>query len=51
VPSRMRDVWAAIQASGVIASEPYASAVHTESYPSFSASLTRSIGKLTVEPE
>ena len=33
VPSRMRSVLAAIQASGVMASEPYASAVHTESKP------------------
>ena len=31
VPSRMRSVMAAMKASGVIASEPYASAVHTES--------------------
>ena len=31
VPSLMREVWAPIQASGVKASEPHASAVHTES--------------------
>ncbi len=31
VPSRIRLVWAAIQVSGVNASEPQASAVHTES--------------------
>ena len=31
VPSRIRDVCAPIQASGVNASEPHASAVHTES--------------------
>ena len=31
VPSRIREVCAAIQASGVIASDPYASAVQTES--------------------
>ena len=31
VPSRIREVCAAIHASGVIASAPHASAVHTES--------------------
>ncbi len=31
VPRRMREVCAATQASGVIASDPYASAVQTES--------------------
>lgn len=30
VPSRMREVWAAIQVSGVKASDPQASAVHTD---------------------
>ena len=38
VPSRMRSVCAPHQASGVSASEPYASAVQTESNPSRSAS-------------
>ena len=38
VPRRMRSVCAPHQASGVRASEPYASAVHTESKPSRSAS-------------
>jgi hypothetical protein len=37
-PSLMRSVWAANQASGVAASEPYASAVQTESNPALSAS-------------
>ena len=38
VPSRMRSVWAPIQASGVKASEPHASAVQIESRPRRSAS-------------
>ncbi len=38
VPSLMRDVDAPHHASGVSASEPYASAVHAESNPSRSAS-------------
>ena len=38
VHSRMRSVCAPIHASGVKASEPHASAVHTESNPSRSAS-------------
>ena len=38
VPRRMRSVWAPHQASGVSASEPYASADQTESNPSRSAS-------------
>ena len=42
VPRRIRSVCAPHQASGVRASEPYASAVHTESNPSRSASLTAS---------
>ena len=42
VPSLMRSVVAAIAASGVIASAPYASAVHTEWKPSRSASCTSS---------
>ena len=50
VPSFIREVCAAIHASGVIASDPYASAVQTESYPSFSACLTSSIGKLHLGP-
>ena len=33
VPSLIRSVWAAIQASGVKASEPHDSAVQTESNP------------------
>ncbi len=44
VPSLMRVVRAPIQQSGAIASDPYASAVHTESKPSRSASSTRSSG-------
>jgi hypothetical protein len=42
VPSRIRWVAAPIQASGVRASEPYASAVQTESKPSRSACYTNS---------
>ena len=42
VPSLIRSVWAPHQASGVTASEPYASAVQTESNPSRSASLIAS---------
>ena len=38
VPRRTRSVWAAIQARGVKASEPHASAVQIESKPSRSAS-------------
>ena len=33
VPSLMVEVWPAIQPSGVKASDPHASAVHTESKP------------------
>src|SRR3954451_15190364 len=40
VASRTREVPEAYQASGATASEPYASAVHTESRPSRSASAT-----------
>ena len=43
VPSRMREVFAPSQASGVSASEPQDSAVHTESKPSRSASATASL--------
>ena len=42
VPSLRFSVAAPHQASGVNASEPYASAVHTELNPSFSASRTAS---------
>nr|KEP24725.1 hypothetical protein DA06_07035 [Georgenia sp. SUBG003] len=42
VPSRTRRVLAPHQASGVSASEPYASAVHTESSPRPSAAATAS---------
>ena len=42
VPSLMRDVFAPIQASGVKASEPQASAVQAESKPSRSASCASS---------
>jgi hypothetical protein len=42
VPSLMRDVCAPIQASGVKASEPQASALQAESQPSFSASWASS---------
>ena len=42
VPSRTREVRDPHQASGVSASDPYASAVHTESKPSLSASSTSS---------
>ena len=38
VPSLMVEVWPASQPRGVNASDPQASAVHTESYPSRSAS-------------
>ena len=51
VPRRIRFVSAARYASGVIASEPYASAVHTESNPSFSASRTFSTGSFSSAPE
>ena len=51
VPRRMRLVTAARYASGVTASEPYASAVHTESKPSRSASCTRSTGRRSWAPE
>ncbi len=44
VPSLILLVLAAIQVSGVMASFPYASAVQTESYPSFSASRIKSMG-------
>ena len=43
VPSLMRDVAAPHHASGVNASEPYASAVHIDSNPSFSASAIDSV--------
>ena len=39
-PSRIRDVFPAIQPSTVAASDPYASALHTESYPASSAAVT-----------
>jgi hypothetical protein len=42
VPSRIRDVREPHHASGVSASDPYASAVHTESNPSRSAASTAS---------
>ncbi len=51
VPIRILLVSAAMYASGVTASEPQASADHTESKPRLSASRIRSIGILTVEPE
>ena len=51
VPRRMRFVSAARYASGVIASEPYASAVHTESKPRRSASSTCSTGRRSSAPE
>ncbi len=40
-----------IQASGVTASEPYASAVHTEWKPRRSASRTRSMSTASCAPE
>src|SRR5690606_26400026 len=43
VPSLMVDVWPAIQARGEKASEPQASAVHTESNPRRSASTVVSM--------
>ena len=43
VHSRIREVCAPIQAAGVNASEPHASAVHTESYSSRSASCASAI--------
>ena len=42
VPRRIFDVWAASQVSGVKASEPHDSAVHTESKPAFSAACVSS---------
>src|SRR5438876_11486637 len=51
VPRRMRFVSAARYASGVIASDPYASAVHTESKPSFSARRILSTGSFSSAPE
>src|SRR5262245_11183782 len=45
VPSPMRDVRAARNASGVTASWPHASADHATSTPSFSASHTKSIAR------
>ena len=51
VPRRMRLVSAARYASGVMASDPYASAVHTESKPSFSASRIFSTGSFSSAPE
>jgi hypothetical protein len=47
----MRFVTAARYASGVIASEPYASAVQIESNPRRSASSTVSTGSRSSEPE
>ena len=44
VPSLIFEVCAPIQASGVNASEPHDSAVHTESKPSRSASCATPIG-------
>jgi hypothetical protein len=44
-------VCATIQASGVDASEPYASAVQTESQPIDSASWIAAIGTSIVRPE
>ena len=44
VPSLMREVRAPIQHNGENASEPYASAVQTESKPRRSASSTKSMG-------
>ena len=43
VPRRMRSVWLPHQASGVNASEPYASEHQTESKPRFSASAIASV--------
>ncbi len=51
VPRRIRSVRAAIHASGVMASDPYASAVHTESKPRRSACWISSIGTLSWAPE
>ena len=50
VPSRMRVVCAPIQASGVIASEPYASAVHTESKPRLLGFLDQIHGQAHAAP-
>jgi hypothetical protein len=49
-PSLMRSVCAASQASTVAASDPYASAAHTESNPAASASLTNSSWSEAVMP-
>jgi hypothetical protein len=43
VPTWMRSVCPAIHATGVTASDPYASAAHTEWKPSLSASFTNSM--------
>ena len=51
VPSRIFVVWAAIQARGLTASEPHASAVQTESKPSDSASLIMLMSIATCAPE
>jgi hypothetical protein len=50
-PRRIRSVTAARYPSGVTASEPYASAVHTESYPRASASVTSRASSATAVPK
>jgi hypothetical protein len=50
-PRWMRSVCAAMYASGVTASEPYASAVHTTWKPSRSASRMSGRSSETREPE
>ena len=51
VPTPMRSVTAATQVMVVTASEPYASADHTEWKPSRSASCTIGTSILSAEPE
>src|SRR5438093_582330 len=51
LPRRILLVCPPIQASGVTASEPYASAVHTEWKPRRSASRTRSMSTASCAPE
>ncbi len=51
VPTPIRSVRAAIHVSGVTASEPHASDVHTESKPSRSASIASGNGSTGLDPQ
>jgi hypothetical protein len=51
VPTWILSVRAAIQAAGATASEPYASAVHTEAYPRRSASWILAMSMTIPVPE